>query len=204
MLSDNADGGVGHGPSEWRTGGADSTFILRSTHRCVRQLRRHALGQHQVGNSFSVTYTFESTAADTLAADSTRGVYAQAISAMLVQIGAASDNMLAFPGSVQVWNDHATEDDQYNASGFISNNVSVLVEFEDATRTAFANDALPTSVNLGAFGVRKFLLTVPTGGSIGGAVGVPEPTAAVMAAAAGLVGVTRSGRRSFRRDNRRF
>lgn len=140
-----------------------------------------------VGDPFTVAFTFESTTADALLADTTRGVYAQTINAFSVQIGAASDSGLMFNGSINVYNDHATEHDYFHASGFLSNNVTATVEFRDAARAAFNSDALPASLDPGSFPFRQFSLTVPAGGTIRGTIDlpvVPEPNAITLILAA--------------------
>jgi hypothetical protein len=134
----------------------------------------------QIGDPFTIEMTFDGHTLDSHP-DATRGTYAQAITAYSLQIGTASDSNLTFNGTINVWNNNPTEDDQFDASAFLSNNVSALLVFEDPTRTALTTAALPSSLNLGAFSVRSFSISVPGGGGIGGPVAVPEPAGAMLA-----------------------
>ena len=116
----------------------------------------HQVPSFAVGDSFHVTYTFDSDVTDQMPEDPTVGHYPRAVTALSFTVG--SYEGYADPGAhIQVGNDYTGQGrnvDYYNIIIFRSETLhgpavdgwtieSLILQFSDPTHTAFTSDALP-------------------------------------------------------------
>lgn len=142
-------------------------------------------GVSRFGAPISGSFTFDSAALDAIAGAATGGYFSEGAPFGFAATVDGAEYIAAGPLFIGVVN---AGSDEYSV---LASNGSTTLEllFEDDSGTAFASDALPTSVSLADFGFRQFRLfgsdaeilgNVETLTSGAGAAPVPEPASVVL------------------------
>jgi hypothetical protein len=116
-----------------------------------------------VGDPVSLTFTFETTVADTAGGNDV-GQYPNAISAVTYSMGAATTSFVPTSSSFFLRDNVPLGYDLYEVSMFPMPGGSQLsVQLVDNTSTVFTGDTLPAVLNFPAFNQRTIRATAPSG-----------------------------------------
>jgi hypothetical protein len=141
----------------------------------------------QIGDAWSLTYAFESTAPDT-DIQPTFGIYTSALLSYTLIVGPASESA-SFDHYISIENHHGFRD-AYDLNIFppSSNPQRFQVLLIDSTNTSWGADVLPTSLNFAGFDHKELFVTGPSAtfdwwilGNVETFAVVPEPAAGLLA-----------------------
>ena len=155
----------------------------------------------QIGDPWSLTYTFESTTPDNNIQPEF-GNYSGALLSYILAVGPASESA-ALDDYISIENSHAFRD-AYDLNIVAPSDKDLRLLLIDNTDTSWSTDALPTNLNLAGFNHKELLITGPSAtfvwwiqGDVETFAVVPEPAAGLLA----MLPIAVHWRRSRRRGD---